>query len=494
MKNIYFNEYNIPMENTIYLPLVSGKLAAYAKTFPQITEAYNFMPPLYKRDTPENILAQYINPSVAAFSVSLWNYNLSLEVAQLLKEKFPYCVTIFGGPSAPFNGTLPNVDYIINGEGERKFVNILARIGGLYPQVLEGIDKNIDCFPSPYVTGEFDMLLKDDMKHQAIIETNRGCPYLCAYCFWGQGGLNKQYRFHSLDYIQAEAEWLGRNKIEYVFCADSNFGMFEKDVEIAQIWADTKARFGYPEKVRVCYGKNGEDSIFQVAKILSKAGLAKAITLSRQTNNQEAMQNVNRKNIKKEVFDQLQSKYKAKGIPTYTEFILGLPGETMSSFKKGVMEALETSTKIFIYHCTVLPGTEMAQPEYIAKHGICTVRVPMSEIHCEIREPGAIQEYEDIIIQTNTMSKEEWIECAVNAWLIQLRHSFNITPIPNKIVCKFYEIACGITEGKPRGQVDLKFGNIYWEPEELAYLNLTYRTGNPKEFARRKILYGRKGK
>jgi putative methyltransferase len=68
-----------------------------------------------------------------------------------------------------------------------------------------------------------------------------------------------------------------------VFCADSNFGMFKRDIEIAGIYAETKAKYGFPEKFRVCYGKGAMDSIFKTVDVLHKAGLAKAVTLSKQS-------------------------------------------------------------------------------------------------------------------------------------------------------------------------------------------------------------------
>lgn len=495
MKRIYFNEYNIPMDGTVYLPLVSGILAAYAKKFPDIRAVYDFRPPIYKRDLPENIINQYDNPSVACFSVSLWNYSLSLEVARMIKDKFPNCIIIFGGPSAPFNGKIQGVDFIVNGEGEKKFVNILAKLVGLCPQETnEDQEKDLDYYPSPYSTGEFNDIMNDDINFQAIVETNRGCPFLCTYCFWGMAGLNKKFRFHSLDYIRSEADWIGRNKIKYVFCADSNFGMFKRDVEIAKIWANTKAKYGYPEKFRVCYGKNAQESIYETAKVLSKAGLAKAITLAKQTDSKLVLDNIRRGNISNKVYDELQKRYMKDGIQTYTEIILGLPGETLDSFKSGVEAAIKCNTKLFIYHCSVLPNTEMANPDYLKKFGIKTARVPMSEIHCEPRPSGSVQEYEDIIIETATMSTDDWIEACVFSWITQLRYSLGINVVSNKEVCKFYDIAKGITLGKPRGQLDQKFGNIYWEPEELSYLHATYKTGDPKEFAKKEILYGRKGK
>lgn len=492
MRKVYFNEYNIPMNKTVYLPLVSGILSAYAKTFPSIVNNYQFIKPLYKRDLPDVILSQYKDPDVACFSVCLWNFELSKEVARLVKSKYPNCIIIFGGPSAPTGRKIDNVDHIINGEGEKKFVNILLNIIG-EPSIEVKQEQDLDVFPSPYSSGEYDELIKDDMEFQAIVETNRGCPFLCTYCYWGMAGLNKRFRFHGIEHIRNEAEWIGRNRIKYVFCADSNFGMFKRDVEIAQIYADVKAKYGYPEKFRVCYGKNAQESIYQTAKILSKAGLAKAITLSKQTDNPDVLDNVKRTNISSKVYNELQQRYMTDGIPTYVEIILGLPGETVRSFQNGIQEAIKIKTQLFIYHCSVLPNTEMDRAEYREKFGIKTARVPMAEIHCSPRPKGFIQEYEEIIIGTNTMSVDEWIECAVYAWTIQLKYSLGFNGEGGEYIPEFFRIAKEITEGKPRGQLDPMFGNIYWEPEELAYLRATYKSGDPIEYAREKILFKRKG-
>jgi len=65
-REVYFNDFNILMENAAYLPLVSGLLRAYAKTFESITDNYQFMPFLLHRDSLDTIVAQYQNPNVAA--------------------------------------------------------------------------------------------------------------------------------------------------------------------------------------------------------------------------------------------------------------------------------------------------------------------------------------------------------------------------------------------------------------------------------------------
>jgi len=631
-KRVYFNEFNLPMDKTVYLPLVSGILQAYAQTFPALNDDFEFMPFLFIRDTPEKILAQYDNPSVAAFSVCIWNHQLSLAVAKLVKEKFPACQIVFGGPQvlADDKERYSFIDHIILEEGEKKFVKWL---GGLIGAEIKCDHHTLDDFPSPYTAGLFDRTLRDHpgITFQAIVESNRGCPFACNFCvaedsivttsrgeckisevtpdasvlgwdeclgratwnrtersvctgvrhvirisaegahvdatsehkiltamgwklasevcagdyvlhgkkdlvgwhwlkvlsvderpreqkvydlinarpshnffangilvhncYWGQGFEEKKVRHHSLKYVRDEADWIARNGIKYAFLSDANFGMFDRDRDVARIYVEMKQKYNFPEKLRVCYGKNQEEKVYKTAKILSSAGLAKAITLARQSNDLQVLANIERANIKLSVYENLQERYHADGIPTYTEIILGLPGETTQTFHKGINEIMGSATQLFIYHCSILPNTEMANPEYIAKHGIKTVRVPLAEIHCAIRKPEHVVEYEDIIIQTNTMSIAEWIGCCVFSWEMQLKQSFNTNVTPEEHD-KFRKIAIAITLGASRGQVDLRFGNIYWEPEEMAFLRISLKegaiTGDLKEFARDVVLFGRK--
>ena len=498
MKRVYFNEFNLPMNGTVYLPLVSGMLRAYAETFPVLKESFEFMPFLFIRDLPEKIVEKYVNPSVAAFSVCIWNHQLSLKVARMVKKKFPSCQIVFGGPQVEANDKekYPFIDHIILEEGEKKWVKLL---GSFIGQDIACEHHGIDDFPSPYHKNLYNYVFTEypDYTFQAIVETNRGCPFTCDFCYWGQGFSEKKVRHHSLTYVREEAEWIGRNRIKYVFMADANFGMYERDLQVAQIYADVHEEMYYPQKVRVCYGKNKEENVFKTAKLMSDSGIAKAVTLARQSNDADVLKNIRRANIKLGVYTSLQERYHNAGIPTYTEIILGLPGETVESFKKGVSEIMGSATQLFIYHCSILPNTEMAKEDYIRRHGIKTVRVPLAEIHCSVRKPEDVVEYEDIVIQTATMTKEEWIEMCVFSWEMQLKQTFDTdcTPMERN---RFYQIAENITNGYSRGQVDARFGGIYWEPEEMAYLRIKLQegaiTGDLEAFARDVVLFGRKSR
>ena len=77
--------------------------------------------------------------------------------------------------------------------------------------------EDIDVFRSPYLDGVFSPLLGKDLRWQAILETNRGCPFLCTYCFWGRGGINRKIKFFSLERIKQEIDWCGKHRVLYVF-------------------------------------------------------------------------------------------------------------------------------------------------------------------------------------------------------------------------------------------------------------------------------------
>ena len=288
-----------------YLPLVSGILAANAKKSPILKKSFKFKPFIFKPDTSENILKEYYDekPDIALFSISMWNEQLSLEVAEKLKNKFNTFI-IFGGPSCPhipieYFKKYKFIDIAVRAEGEDAFNEVLMKylsgsgFDGI-PNVAYRTDddeckinyekvnfsKDLDIYPSPYLTGEFDYLFneKEEHSYQVIIETNRGCPFLCTYCYWGKGGNTTKYRFHSLERVFAEIDWIAKKKIKYVFNADSNFGMHRRDMDIAKKLVETKQKHKFPEKFRTCWGKNSSEQIFKVAELLNLHDLEKGIT------------------------------------------------------------------------------------------------------------------------------------------------------------------------------------------------------------------------
>src|SRR5882672_10320991 len=101
-KTVYMNEFNVRMGRATYLPLVSGILRAYAETDSRIRANYKFKPFLFCIDRFENIMASYDEPpDMAAFSISMWNEQLSLRLGHEIKRRWPDCLVVFGGAQLP---------------------------------------------------------------------------------------------------------------------------------------------------------------------------------------------------------------------------------------------------------------------------------------------------------------------------------------------------------------------------------------------------------
>ena len=459
---IYMNEFNVRMGNATYLPFVSGILRAYAETDDGIRANYTFKPFLFCADRLENILAQYDEPpAIAAFSIAMWNEQLSLQVAREVKAQWPYCLIVFGGAQCPHDSRAylerySFIDVAVRAEGEDAFLEICRRfITRMHERLVtshdfhgipnvtfrhgnkifanpENIDfeRDLDQYPSPYTSGVFNDMFgrHSEYEFQAIIETNRGCPFLCTFCYWGRGGTTRRYRYHSLERVREEIQWAARHDIRYLFNADSNFGMHKRDAEIVDMLVEAKGRYDRPEKFRTCWGKNTDDKIFLLAAKLHEHGMEKGITLARQSNSKPVLANIKRGNIKLSSYAALQRRFNDLDVPVYTEMILGLPGETYESWRDGIQQILEAGLKnqLFVYQCEVYPNTEMGDPEYQRKFGIETLRTELREIHGSVRQDGWIVEYQDIIIATNSMPNADWRRMTRLATMTMLLHSMKL--------------------------------------------------------------------
>ena len=534
--NVFFNEYNLLMGSggVSYLPFVSGILSANAKKIKKINDNFKFKKFIFKPDTAENLIKNYYDekPDIAVFSISMWNEQLSLKVAEELKKKWNTLI-VFGGASTPHDPTeyfkkYSFIDIAVRAEGEEAFNGIL--VGYLNNKNFKDIpnvsfrsdegkcilnpsktnfSKDLDMYPSPYLSGEFDYLFKNtkDHKYQVIIETNRGCPFLCTYCYWGKGGTTTKYRFHSLERVYKEIEWIAKKKIQYVFNADSNFGMHRRDIEIAKKLVEVKKRTGYPDKFRTCWGKNTSEQIYKIASLLHLHGLEKGITLARQTNSKEALKNVKRDNIKLEAYSELEKKFNQLRIPVYAEMILGLPGETYKSWTEGLGYLLDTSinNQIFIYQAEVYPNTEMNELSYRKKYGIKTTNIELNEIHCSPREQAWLKEYQEIVTETSTMNKQDWMDRNLFSTILMVLHSFkagyyilvylmnefkmpgkdliefitqNTSPketpfIYKNLIQKTNDWTKNILKGKGRGNYIPQFSDVFLDIEEVVFLELS---------------------
>ena len=376
----------------------------------------------------------------------MWNYEFNIKLAEKIKERYPDSKIIFGGPqisdAAAWLEKYPFIDFVVLGEGEKTVTDVLLSICGY--KDISAVDSvsyrkndeiitneikysitDVNEIPSPYLTGIFDKILKNnDDKFAAIIETSRGCPYNCAYCDWGNPEL--PMRYFDVERVKKEIEYIADKKIVFVVLADSNFGIRAEDEEIADKFVQSKNKYGYPKAVEMAFAKHNPSRVFSINKKLYENDMSRGATLSMQSLDPQTLKNIGRENITREKFESLLKLYSENHIPSYTELILGMPGETYESFCDGIEYLLDNGqhNSIHVFYCEILPNALMGCAEYIEKHGI-----KMLERDFVLRNgmdsPG-IDGKSNIIISTDTMDADSFLKSIVYAFTVQVFHNFGL--------------------------------------------------------------------
>ena len=450
MRNIYMLQVNYPYGNTAHLPYTAGALLSYAMADHRIGQAYRLKKIFFLREDPASLLEKIEEPAVIGFCCYIWNFEYNKHIAREVKKRWPSCVTIFGGhhvtPGGGLLETAPYIDYLIHGEGEEAFRRLplhaagegtLSDIRGISYRAESGAvttpsapplgDDVID-YPSPYLNGFFDDILAEnpDKTFMGLIETTRGCPNSCSYCDWSE--MKSRIRKFPLERVFGEIRWISEHRIYGLGSADSNFGVFERDEEITDYIIQMHLQNGFPKAFQTSYAKNSNERIFRIGCALEKYQLSKGITLSFQSMNEEALANVGRKNISLAKYEELMDLYNAAGISTYTELILGLPGETYESFVEGIDRLLRMGqhNSIYIHNCEWLPCSAMGKPEYVEKYGIRTAKIPLNLPHIEGDHFDPIPEYSRLVIATCSMRTEDWIAMNLFSFTVQCFHHMGV--------------------------------------------------------------------
>jgi len=387
-----------------YPPLALGMILAVARAFPDIWERYELVPTVIASDHDLSRTFRKYGPGVYLFSDYIWTIKLNLQLSKLAKELSSLSITIHGGPSMPkyadgfdaFVKAHSHIDVGVRGEGENTAVELLRVIASTWPAfdpaTLSGVDgitfrersglcnivrtndrereRNLDLFPSPYLTNVFDLFQdRPETWTAAIMETNRGCPYGCTFCDWGSATLQKIYQF-SLDRVLEEIEWVGAHKVPRLWIADANFGIFERDIAIAEKICAVKSRYGYPHDVIVNYAKNATGRLADIIKLFKGAGLSAVGIISIQTHDPETLANVKRSNIKTDRYEELIEIFRNQGLPVSSDLLIGLPGSTVASFQADLQFFIDRQVHTVAYPLMVLPNSPMGERSYMEKFKI----------------------------------------------------------------------------------------------------------------------------
>jgi len=509
MRNVYLVQVNERYGDNVFLPFSVGLIQAYCQSLDWVNKHYKFKELIYLRERLEQIVERMETPDVVGFSCYIWNWEFNKALAKKVHEFYPECLIVFGGPHVPIKGEIPNyVDVVTHHEGEVAFSETLRHRCGigdgfnLIPRMSSRVT-DLGILPSPYLSGVFDSLLDAPYRFHASQETHRGCPYSCSFCDWGSAVMTKVRAFDT-DRLVQEFEWMGQHRIELLYNCDANYGLLPRDLELTKSMVSVKERYGYPQTFRAAYAKNSNQKVLDISRVVHGAGMSKGTTLSFQSLDASALREIRRSNIKIDDFKSLLSIYRQEGIPTYTELILGLPGETYDSFARGIEQLLEAGQHegLNVYLLAILPNAEMSDPVYQKKYGMRLVRSPLLQQHVTPSLDG-VQEYCEICIETEKMPLTDWVHAYMFAWAVQTFHGFGLLrevamylrEFHRVMYREFYEWLLQTARQRPRsllgeeytrtlvhayhglegeqwGAVDVRYGNVVWPMEEFTYLNI----------------------
>jgi len=345
--------------NNLVLPLAIGALWTFAKQHVDVQKSWQLCSVVYQHQSVEETAIMLSKNDMICFSTYIWNADFHLELAKEIKKHNANIKLVFGGPH--FSDKWPDfweqhkhiIDLVFLGEGEESFLQLLLKYpdwneilqlpGAWSPTSFLGVCPrvNLDKYVSPYLDGFYDSIIKSSQLQgytvQAVIQTNRGCPYHCTFCEQGKEYKNKLYS-SDIQQTMQEIEWCGKNKIEYLTIADDNFGILNRDVDIMEKICMISKTYGYPKILDTTYAKNNPKNVFAIASLDKAYGtnLIKGITIAVQSNNVDTLRHIKRFNLHDVKMFDLVGQLKRIGVPIYAEMIWPLPFETIESLYMGI--------------------------------------------------------------------------------------------------------------------------------------------------------------
>jgi len=399
--------------------------------------------------------------AVVGFCTYVWNLRYNLELARRVREINPGCIIVFGGPEPAVTDPLifqkhPYIDVIVKNEGEKTFISLLRNLHqiDLVPGLLwnnkgdlvdTGAATRVDDLSqltSPYLTGVFDKIMSrnPDVKWAATLETNRGCPYACTFCDWGSLTLNKIKKFPEQKVYQ-ELEWMSRNGIDFVSIADANFGIFpQRDKQIIEKFIEYQKTHGAPAQIHAFFAKNQNTEVLDIVELLIKKTLhpTTGLKVSLQSLNERALTAIKRKNLKINNINEILEIGRQRDIPIGTELILGLPGETLTSWQENFWLLLDIGIHedIDVYYCQLFENAEM---NLVQKqiYDIQTVRIYDYFSPHASDNIGVCAESVEVVRSTIDMDFDDLLEASIMSWSIFTWHVGGYSNLVTRFLRKY---------------------------------------------------------
>ncbi len=282
------------------------------------------------------------SPRVVGFGVYIWNRHQTLQVLEILRKVAPKIWIILGGPEVSHQtegqDLLNYADYVVCGEADVEFGQLVVRLENVdnqsphqKAQILRPVLPNVDILQLPY-----QLYDEQDLKTRHIyVEASRGCPYKCEYCLFS---LDARVRNFPLETFLHELNQLilrGARNFKFI---DRTFNLsMPVCTRILNFFLNHISELGekfflhfemvpdrLPEEIKTLISQ------FPTGSLQFEVGI--------QTLNSEVAKNISRRTDLSKAKENFQFLTAQPGVHIHADLIVGLPGETLTSFAKGFDE------------------------------------------------------------------------------------------------------------------------------------------------------------
>lgn len=315
----------------------------------------------------EKIMA--VPAQVYGFSVHIWNKPFAFKLIRMLRKLRPQAAIVIGGPEVAFDAErifaeLPQADYIVQGEGELVFSELLQCLvgGGAVPKHIayrEGEQVNLNggitviddmsLLPFPYP--DLEKMLAE---HKIVYyECTRGCPFNCAYCL---SGISRSVRKRPLELVLRDLDRFIAAGVPLVKFVDRTYNLDEKYFlpmmqHLAQ--ADTNATFHFEIKADIL-----SEQVMDFLATVPKGRFQLEIGI--QSTHQPTLKAINRQDNWEKLSANVKRLLSFGNMHIHVDLIAGLPYEDLPTFAKSFDDVYGLGADMLqLGFLKVLPGTQM---------------------------------------------------------------------------------------------------------------------------------------
>ena len=290
-------------------------------------------------------------PAIIGLVCYIWNVDMTLRLADLLKKVLPKVVIILGGPEVTYDPTdvmtqHSSIDYIVQGEGEEVLQALLIALQSHSPVngisgltfrdnevIISGMPQiiaDLDTIPFPYCDDDIPKL-QDKIIYY---ESARGCPFSCSYCL---SSATCGVRFFSLERVYKDLQFFISHNVRQVKFVDRTFNARKEHyLPILRFLAQSDCRTNFHFEIAADVL---DDEVLEFLKEVPVGRFQFEIGI--QSTYEATLDKISRHNNWSKIIDYVTKIISYENIHVHLDLIVGLPEENYERFGQSFNDVYE---------------------------------------------------------------------------------------------------------------------------------------------------------